>query len=130
MEYKMNGKITPRQISELRKAVGWNGMQNSYKLSLKNSYIYFCCFDNDKLIGFLDVVSNGVTDAYIQDVIVHPEYQGKGIGTELMNQAITKLTSDKIYAVSVLFEERLLNFYKKFGFNIIMAGQMETFKSE
>ena len=39
-----------------------------------------------KLLGYVDCVSNGVTDAYIQDLMVHPEYQGKGVGTELMNQ--------------------------------------------
>ena len=65
-------------------------------------------------------MSNAVTDAYIQDVLVNPSYQGQGIGTHLMDMAIEKLKRDKIYAISVLFEEKLLNFYKKFGFNIMM----------
>ena len=34
-----------------------------------------------KLVGFVDCVSNGVTDTYIQDLIVHPDFQGKGLGT-------------------------------------------------
>ena len=63
-------------------------MENSLKMSLPNSYFYICCYNNDNLVGYLDVVSNGVTDAYIQDVIVNPVYQGKGIGTEMMNVAI------------------------------------------
>jgi ribosomal protein S18 acetylase RimI-like enzyme len=90
------------------------------------SYFYICCYEKNKLIGFLDVVSNGVTDAYIQDVIVNPEYQGKGIGTNLMNNAIKKLKEDNIYMISVIFDESLLHFYKKFGFYMMLSGQLET----
>lgn len=78
----------------------------------------------------MDVVSSQSKDAYIQDVIVNPEYQEKGIGTQLMNMAIDKLKKDKIYMISVLFEERLMVFYKKFGFNIMIAGQLETHYAE
>lgn len=74
MRYEFSAPVSPQEISELRKSVGWNGMEECYKESLKRSYFYICCFEENKLIGFLDVVSNGITDAYIQDVIVNPEY--------------------------------------------------------
>ena len=125
--YKVRNQIYPKEISLLRESVGWNGMENYHAKSLKNSYFYICCYEDTKLIGFLDVVSNESTDAYIQDVIVNPEYQGKGIGTKLMNMAIDKLREDNIYIISVIFEEVLMGFYKKFGFNIMMAGQLETY---
>ena len=129
-EYKIKCKIDPKEIAELRKSVGWNGMLDSYRKSLSKSYFYLCCFNNNELIVFLDVVSNGITDAYIQDVIVKPSFQKKGIGKELMKIAIEKLTQDGVYVISVLFTEDNMNFYKKFGFNIMMAGQMETRKEE
>jgi ribosomal protein S18 acetylase RimI-like enzyme len=119
VEYKINCNIDPKQISDLRKSVGWNGMLESYKKSLLNSYFYICCFNDNELIGFLDVVSNGITDAYIQDVIVKPSFQRKGIGEKLMNMAIEKLKKDGIYAISVLFDESNLGFYKKFNFNLL-----------
>lgn len=75
----------------------------------------------------VDTVSNGVTDAYIQDLMVHPDYQGKGIGTELMNRTIDYLKTHKIYMISVVFEEKLLLFYKRFGFMNMLYGQMQTF---
>lgn len=34
-----------------------------------------------KLVVFVDCASNGVTDAYIQDLMVHPDFQGNGLGT-------------------------------------------------
>lgn len=91
LNYGINCPVTPRQISELRKTVGWNGMLDSYEKSLKTSSLYVCCFDGDRLVGFLDVVSNGVTDAYIQDVVVAPDRQGMGCGTRLMKTAIETL---------------------------------------
>jgi len=130
LEYKINCKIDPEQITYLRKSVGWNGMLESNRKLLKNSYLYICCFEENELIGFLDVVSNGITDAYIQDLIVKPSFQKKGIGKELMNMAIDLLKKDGIYAISVLFNEELQNFYKQFGFNIMMAGQLETRSEE
>lgn len=128
MKFEFSPKVPPQEISELRNSVGWNGMEECYKNSLKSSYFYICYYDDyNKLIGFLDVVSNGVTDAYIQDVIISPDYQGKGIGTNLMNLAIKKLKEDNIYMISVLFQDSLLPFYKKFGFNIMLSGQLETY---
>lgn len=130
LTYQIKGVVRPEQIAELRNSVGWNGMENSYKESLKRSYLYICCFDDDKLVGFLDVVSNGITDAYIQDVVVNPDYQGTGIGSTMMNMAIDALKKDGVYAISVLFEEKLKSFYEEFGFHILMAGQMETRKED
>lgn len=126
IKYEVKGMVEPIQIAKLRKTVGWNGMENSYKNSLNNSFFYICCYDDNNLIGFLDVISNGVTDAYIQDVMVNPKYQRKGIATTMMNMAIDRLKQNGVYAISVLFEKNLLTFYQKFGFNILMAGQMNT----
>ena len=128
--YEISCSVDPIQIIELRNSVGWNGTVKWYEECLQNSYFYICCFDDSKIVGFLDVVSNRVTDSYIQDVIVHPSYQKQGIGTHMMEMAIKKLKEDKIYAISILFDEKLTEFYKKFGFHIMMAGQMETYKSD
>jgi len=125
-EYVIRGVVTPKQIADLRRSVGWNGMEDSYSRSLANSYFYICCYDEKLLVGFLDVVSNGVTDAYIQDVVVRPGHQKKGIGTEMMNMAIKKLKQDGVFAISVLFEKKLKKYYKKFGFHMFLAGQMST----
>lgn len=124
LTYIIKGSVDVESIGELRQSVGWNAMTEYYNKSLSNSYSYICCFDYGKLVGFLNIVSNASSDAYIQDLMVRPEYQGKGIGTELMKMAIDKLKADKIYAISVLFDDKLVEFYKKFGFFIMYAGQI------
>lgn len=130
MIYKINEPVSAKAISDLRASVGWNRMVDSYKNPLLTSYINISVFDNNKLIAYIDSVSNGVTDAYIQDLMVHPDYQGQGIGTELMNKMIALLKQNHIYMISVIFDENLKEFYNRFGFQFACAGQMQTFECE
>ena len=129
MIYKYNEIISAKALSDLRESVGWNRMGNEYKSPLLTSFYHITVYEKNELIGYIDCVSNGVTDAYIQDLIVHPNYQNKGVGTELMNQMIAYLKEKRIYMISVVYEESLKPFYEKFGFYQMLCGQMETFTS-
>ncbi|MDE6837419.1 MAG: GNAT family N-acetyltransferase [Acutalibacter sp.] len=127
LEYQTNPSASPESIAALRRSVGWGGMEAELRNPALRDYLTIACYDGDELVGFLDVVSNGVTDAYIQDVMVRPDYQGRGIGTELMNRAMERLKNDRIYMISVIYgEESLRPFYERFGFCTMLCGQMET----
>ena len=127
MVYKYNESISPEAIADLRESVGWNRMEKEYGNPLMTSFFHIAVYDEDQLVGYVDSVSNGVTDAYIQDLIVCPDYQGKGIGTDLMKKMIASLKEKHIYMISVIFEESLKPFYDRFGFNTMLCGQMETY---
>ena len=127
MVYKYNESISPEAMADLRESVGWNRMEKEYCNPLMTSFFHIAVYDDEQLVGFVDSVSNGVTDAYIQDLIVCPDYQGKGIGTDLMKKMIASLKEKHIYIISVIFEERLKPFYDRFGFNTMLCGQMETY---
>lgn len=129
MVYRYNEAVSAKALSDLRESVGWNRMEDEYNNPLMTSYYHIAVYEDDKMVGYIDSVSNGVTDAYIQDLMVHPDYQGKGIGTELMNQMITYLKENRIYIISVVFEESLKPFYDRFGFSSMLCGQMETYNS-
>ena len=60
-------------------------------------------------------------------IMVHPDYQDRGIGTDLMKKMIDYLKEKHIYMISVVFEEKLKPFYEKFGFFSMLCGQMETY---
>ena len=127
MVYKYNESISPEAMADLRESVGWNRMEKEYGNPLMTSFFHIAVYDGDQLVGYVDSVSNGVTDAYIQDLIVRPDYQGKGIGTDLMKKMIASLKEKHIYMISVIFEESLKPFYDRFGFNTMLCGQMETY---
>ncbi len=94
-----------------------------------SSFYHIAAFEDNELIGYIDCISNGVTDAYIQDLMVKPEYQGKGIGSELMKKMIAYLKGCHIYMISVIFDESLKSFYERFGFYPMLSGQLETYRS-
>ena len=127
MVYKFNEKVSVKALADLRKSVGWNRMEREYQNPLMMSYYHIAVYEKEKLIGYIDSVSNGVTDAYIQDLMVCPDYQGSGIGTALMDKMIEYLKEKRIYMISVVYEERLKPFYERFGFYNMLCGQMETY---
>ncbi|WP_346930155.1 GNAT family N-acetyltransferase [Clostridium sp.] len=131
MDYRLNEKISVLTLADLRQSVGWNRMERELGNSKLQDFLTIACYDNSELIGYVSVVSNGVLDAYIQDLIVRPDYQNKGIGTELMNKAISYIKEKGIYMISVIYgEEELRSFYERFGFYTMLCGQIETYKSE
>lgn len=127
MIYICNETVSVKDLADLRESVGWSRMENEYKNPLLTSYYHIVVYEKETLIGYIDCVSNGVTDAYIQDLMVHPDYQGRGIGTDLMKKMIDYLKEKHIYMISVVFEESLKPFYEKFGFFNMLCGQMETY---
>ena len=130
MTYIFNKPVSVKALADLRESVGWNRMESEYKNPLLTSYYHIAVYEKEALIGYIDCVSNGVTDAYIQDLMVRPDYQGRGIGTDLMEKMIDYLKNKHIYMISVVFDESLKAFYKKFGFYNMLCGPMETYDCE
>ena len=80
-------KPTAEELSELRQSVGWISRDlEAYEKGLQNSLYGVCVLLKEKVIGTARVVGDGRTCFYIQDVIVKPEYQRMGIGSEMMKK--------------------------------------------
>lgn len=126
VNYYLNKQVDVGQLCELRRSVGWNRMEASLRDPKLQRFLSISAYDDDSLIGHIEVVSNGVTDAYIQDLMVHPEWQHQGIGTQLMDMAILELKKRDIYMISVIYgEKELQGYYEKFGFSSMLCGQMQ-----
>ena len=126
MRYEFDAAVSARTLADLRQSVGWNRMERELAdMHLHNAF-HLCCFDGDRLVGYAAVVGNGVTDAYIQDLMVHPDYQQQGIGHQLMQRTLERLRNEGIYMVSVIYgDAELLKYYEEFGFTTMLCGQME-----
>ena len=75
LNYVMDASASPERVAALRRSVGWGGMEAELGDPALHDYLRAACYDGERLVGFLAVVSTGATDAYIQDVIV---LSGKG----------------------------------------------------
>lgn len=68
---------------------------------------------SNKIIGFINAVSDGVLSAYIPLLEVLPEYRKQGIGSELVKKMLEELKD--FYMVDLCCDESLQRFYEKFG---------------
>ncbi|MGR3764544.1 GNAT family N-acetyltransferase [Rossellomorea sp. NS-SX7] len=66
------------------------------------------------LIGFARAVSDGEFRAYIEDVVIHKEFQKSGTGTKLVSTLLDELSH--IDVISLFCEKELIPFYEKNGF--------------
>ena len=114
------------QIEELRSAVGWERMSGMYDQILAQSYTHFSVMDQARLIGFVNVISDGIGDALLVDLMVHPDYQHQGLGKALLIQASNDLRADGIQLIQVVFEPELEAFYRECGFLIVKAGIIDN----
>jgi ribosomal protein S18 acetylase RimI-like enzyme len=96
--------------------VGWPSPPNedTLKKLLKNSqHIQLAIIDN-KLIGFVNALSDLTLTAYIPLLEVLPEYKGQGIGTQLIKNIQADLND--FYMIDICCDEDVIPFYKKLGF--------------
>lgn len=89
---------------------------------LRGSYTAWLAIDHERCVGFINALSDGVFCAYLPLLEVLPEYQGQGIGTELLQRMVDSLKS--MYAIDIVCDESIVPFYSAKGF-IRCAGMVQ-----
>nr|YP_010204044.1 GCN5-like N-acetyltransferase [Ahnfeltia fastigiata]UAT97611.1 GCN5-like N-acetyltransferase [Ahnfeltia fastigiata] len=108
-------------LEQLCDAVGWvRRPLRKIKVAIDHSFVTISLFkkqnDCKKLIGFARATSDNAFNATIWDVVVHPEFQGKGLGKSLMDQIITQLRYQDISTITLFADPQVVSFYKNLGF--------------
>ena len=65
------------------------------------------------VVGFVNLISDGVLTAFVPWLEVLPEYQGRGIGVELMRRILEG--TERFYSVDLICDAELQPFYERFG---------------
>ena len=107
------------EIINLYQSVGWTNYLERISV-LEEAYANSLCvigaYDNEKLVGIIRAVGDGQTIVFVQDIIVLPEYQRKGIGTKLLKAVMDKYHD--AYQMELLTDntEKTKAFYRSVGF--------------
>ena len=109
------------EIVNLYKAGGWwkdHYDKSGIKYLIKGSFVFAVVVDKKtgKTIGMGRVLSDGISDAYIQDLVILQEYRNKGIGKKLVKKLIDYCKSKNIHWIALISEPNQEEFYKKIGF--------------
>jgi len=110
--------------------VGWQNPPSPEKLLelLQQSDYRILAKDAEKVIGFITAISDGVLSAYIPFLEVLPEYQGKGVGTELASQMLNQLK--KYYMIDLLCDEDIQPFYKTLGMSKATGMMLRNYSNQ
>ena len=105
----------------LRSAVGSKPLtEKQAQKALEGSLLTVTAYDGDKTIGMGRLVGDGAVICYIQDLIVIPEYQGKGVGSMLIESLIEYVKELQLPGTQMMLDLMCAigreEFYKKYGF--------------
>ncbi len=109
------------EFNQLYNAVGWDAYENHItQKALENTFYSVSIYEDDGVIGYGRMIGDTICFLYIQAVMVMPEYQGRQIGTMVMNKLLEKVKEVKkenpnlrVYLGASKEREA---FYEKFGF--------------
>jgi GNAT superfamily N-acetyltransferase len=110
---------TLEEYRRLRRAVGWDDVEaEAIETGLQNSLFSVCVVLKDEVVGCGRVIGDSGIYFYVQDIIVLPEFQRKGIGRRIMNAIMEYLTghaSDGSF-VGLMAAKGVSKFYERYGF--------------
>ena len=119
---KTGKRINTKDIDEIHSLLQWGHYRSEqWPVVKKQSTFMVSVLDGKKTVGFARCVDDSEM-CMIYDVVVHPDYQKKGIGTLLMKEILRYVKSNNFATVSLFYDIKnkgLDNFYQKFGFEII-----------
>jgi ribosomal protein S18 acetylase RimI-like enzyme len=70
-------------------------------------------------VGMGRVLSDGISDGYIQDLVVLPEFRKKGIGKEIVAALVRRCTESGITWIGLIGEPDTEKFYEPLGFHVM-----------
>ena len=114
------------QLKELFESVGWESANDpkSLILGLLFSSNVISCWLEDKLVGIIRSMDDGYWSANIDCLLVHKDYQGKGIGRKLL-EVLLALLKDVKYINVAPDSRKQIKFYKKAGFTLIKGCYLQ-----
>jgi predicted N-acetyltransferase YhbS len=113
--------LSVEEFNFLRVSVGWNAIEkNLAAKGLQNSAFTVCARFEKNAVGMARVITDYGYVVYIADVIVLPQYQGKGIGSEIMKRVMDYILENTMQGqqkyIALMAAKGKENFYEKFGF--------------
>jgi N-acetylglutamate synthase-like GNAT family acetyltransferase len=109
------------EIADLYRSGGW--WKEEYKTAelrhlIRGSFAFAVAVDTKtgRAIGMGRVISDGVSDGYIQDLVVFPEYRKSGAGSKIVSVLVNKCLQSGIIWIGLIAEPDTEKFYQPLGF--------------
>lgn len=118
MEIREYKNYDEAEILSLYRSVGWTAYTDEpevLKAGFHSSLLTLAAYEGDRLLGIIRAVGDGHTIIYIQDILVFPEHQGKGIGSALFREVLEQFRAVRQIVLCTDNTPKTTAFYKSLG---------------
>ncbi len=125
VNYQIVRQTDPEAVLKLYRQAGWWQMdENPLYLDMvsqivSDSFCFVIAILDTEIIGMGRAISDGVSDAYIQDVTVRQELRGQGIGKGIIRTLLTQLKTHNLQWIGLISEPGYERFYQSLGFKVM-----------
>ncbi|MEK5521770.1 GNAT family N-acetyltransferase [Heyndrickxia sporothermodurans] len=114
-------KVNLEEMKEIYSSVGWTKhSEEIIKQVFEASNVLAFVTVNGRIVGFGRAMSDGVFNAAIYDVVVHPDFQKQGIAKQIMQYLLDELSDVScVHLISTTGNE---GFYKRLGLKKLKTG--------
>jgi len=109
--------VAPAELIDLYRFTHWGKSRTLEQIDkmLQGSSLCFSVRHNDRLVAFCRILTDFVFRASLWDILVHPDHQGRGLGTALMRYTLDHPAVKPIPLI-VTYSSDLIPFLKRLGF--------------
>lgn len=114
--YKETHTFTEKELEKLFLSVDWSSGHYPDKLAvaMENFKTVYSAWDNDKLVGLICAMDDGIMNAYVHYLLVNPDYHGQKIGRTLVD--MIKRHYEDYLRIAVIAYDNEAHFYENCGF--------------
>lgn len=111
--------ISADAFNALCRSVGWREVPaGAFEVAQRNS---LCCVHarvSANIVGFVRLVGDRAMYLYVQDLIVHRDFQSRGVGARLLQEIHGVVTQFQVCRgrVGLIAENGIVQFYEKQGY--------------
>ncbi len=111
------------EVIDLYRANGWSSADRPAELlaALRHSHSLFTARVEQRLVGVGNAISDGHLVVYFPHMLVHPQFQGRGIGTKMMIALLERYAG--FHQKVLTADANAIGFYQSLGF--VRAGKTE-----
>ena len=106
------------EILPLYASVGWTAYTDAPDVlhrGFERSLLTLAAYEGETLAGLVRAVGDGETIVLVQDLLVFPQYQRRGIGTALMRAMMDRFANVRQFQLLTDDTEKTLAFYRSLG---------------
>lgn len=108
-----------QEILSLYASVGWTAYTehpDTLRRGFENSLLILGAYEGEQLAGIIRAVGDGHTVVFVQDILVFPDFQRKGIGSALLRAVLDRYSNVRQIELTTDNTEKLLHFINPWAF--------------